>query len=283
MNNKSSQSERQSNCWLYAKSIALIAISISIAFRVYDTSIKIAMDTPTLLSILLALFSVGLSAMFYFKATDTSNKFYDNSYKYTKDIAELLVKIESGFGERLKNLDEGYSSMRDHIQNGRVFDKDIKETKSNLKAEQGDLEKTRREKEELMKKLFESSKLQKEEKETLAAELELKEKSLKESQREVARLNRRLFAERIEKREHNDDLSRLRRQVDEHTLYEVIPKLEGLDEMGIRTFNEEMSLLIPSLHEDYLRDLEILKYFSSKTGKFTRMGRNYIRSFARNN
>jgi len=74
--------------------------------------LTMTMDTSTLLSLLLALFSVALSALFYFKATDTSNAFYDNTYKFTKEIAELLVKIESGFGEKLRHLDEGYKNTR---------------------------------------------------------------------------------------------------------------------------------------------------------------------------
>ena len=39
------------------------------------------------------------------KATDTSNNFYDNSYKFTKEISEILGRIEAGFGEKLKHID----------------------------------------------------------------------------------------------------------------------------------------------------------------------------------
>jgi hypothetical protein len=43
------------------------------------------------------------------------NEFYNNTYKFTKDISELLGRIEEGFGERLKHLDEGYAGIRDRV------------------------------------------------------------------------------------------------------------------------------------------------------------------------
>src|SRR5690606_16157646 len=107
------------------------------------------------------LFSVGLSALFYFKATDTSNAFYDNTYKFTKDIAELLVKIESGFGERLRNLDEGYSSMRNYLQgSGQRQSADVEKTKEKLETEQQEIEKVRAERNRIVAELIEKSQLQ---------------------------------------------------------------------------------------------------------------------------
>jgi hypothetical protein len=65
--------------------------------------------------LLLAVFSVALSVAFYFKANETSNQFYHNTYEFTKDISELLGRIESGFGERLRHIEEGTSTMNDKI------------------------------------------------------------------------------------------------------------------------------------------------------------------------
>jgi hypothetical protein len=96
------QVKMQFQLWEWVKAISTLTLVGVVAYKIYiipPTSLSI--DFPTLLSLLLALFSVALSALFYFKATDTSNAFYDNTYKFTKDIAELLVKMESGFGERL--------------------------------------------------------------------------------------------------------------------------------------------------------------------------------------
>ncbi|MHC1741518.1 MAG: hypothetical protein AB9873_00640 [Syntrophobacteraceae bacterium] len=68
-----------------------------------------------LLSLLLALFSVALSSAFYFKASDTSNEFYQNSYKFTKEVSEILGRIEERFGERLRHIDEGYSELKTNL------------------------------------------------------------------------------------------------------------------------------------------------------------------------
>ncbi|MDP9891243.1 hypothetical protein J2W32_000340 [Variovorax boronicumulans] len=68
-----------------------------------------------LLAMILALFSVWLSVMFYFKADEASSKFYDNSYRFTRDMSVVLGRIEAGFGERLRHLDEGYSHFRNEI------------------------------------------------------------------------------------------------------------------------------------------------------------------------
>ena len=55
------------------KSIVIVIITGVISYKVIITPFNMTMDAPTLLSLLLALFSVALSALFYFKATDTSN------------------------------------------------------------------------------------------------------------------------------------------------------------------------------------------------------------------
>lgn len=68
-----------------------------------------------LLSLILALFSMSLSAAFYFKSTDQSNQFYNSSVDFTRNISEILGRIEGVFGERLKHIDEGYQGIRDAI------------------------------------------------------------------------------------------------------------------------------------------------------------------------
>ncbi len=69
-------------------------------------------DFSDLLALIMAIFAIGMSVAFYFKATDTSNKFYDNVYKFTQETSEILGRIEAGFGERLRHLDEGYSGLQ---------------------------------------------------------------------------------------------------------------------------------------------------------------------------
>jgi hypothetical protein len=78
-----------------------------------------------LLALILALFSVWLSAMFYFKADEASSRFYDNSYKFTREMSVMLGKIEAGFGERLKSIDEHSNKVREYMA-GIVDDKSAK-------------------------------------------------------------------------------------------------------------------------------------------------------------
>lgn len=52
------------------------------------------LSASELVSILLAFFSIALSAAFYFAATNQSNQFYDNVNKFSKDTSELLGRLD---------------------------------------------------------------------------------------------------------------------------------------------------------------------------------------------
>ena len=79
----------------------------------------------SILSTLLAFFSIFISIFFYFKADETSTNFYDSSYKFMKDISVTLGKIEERFGEKLNSLNDKVSHL-DRISNetsGEIEDK----------------------------------------------------------------------------------------------------------------------------------------------------------------
>lgn len=86
-------------------SFVIILLASVLAYKIATMPLNFSFEFSLFLSLVLAIFAVGLAALFYFKTTQTSNTFYDNTYKFTKDIAELLVRIESWLGERLRNLD----------------------------------------------------------------------------------------------------------------------------------------------------------------------------------
>ena len=76
---------------------------------------KVSLDS--ILSTLLAFFSIFIAIFFYFKADETSTRFYESSYKFMKDISVTLGKIEERFGEKLNNLNEKISHLdysKDH-------------------------------------------------------------------------------------------------------------------------------------------------------------------------
>lgn len=155
--------------WEIVKAICTLAATAVLSFKVYQTPVALTIDFPTFLSLLLALFSVALAALFYFKATDTSNTFYDNTYKFTRDIAQLLAKMESGFGERLRNLDEVYSSMRTSLE-GRSpagASEVVEMTKRKLEEEKEEVHKVVEQRNRIVRDLIERSQLQESEKEEI--------------------------------------------------------------------------------------------------------------------
>jgi len=105
----------------FVKAIILIFVLV-LCYKIVTTDIiKTPLDFSNvniseLLSFVLALFAIGISIAFYFKTSDTANTFYDNTYKFTKDISEMLGRIEAGFGEKLRHLDESYLRMSKRIE-----------------------------------------------------------------------------------------------------------------------------------------------------------------------
>lgn len=117
--------------------IALVTvISFVIVYNVLSGR-SFTLDVATVLSTLLAFFSIFLSSFFYFKATEQSNQFYDRSYTHTRDIANILAKMEGKFGEALKNI-EGYSNRLNErfdnlpLINNNLQENVLKETEKNL-------------------------------------------------------------------------------------------------------------------------------------------------------
>lgn len=194
---------KESLIWGLPRNVAsfvVIAVTSAIVYRVVTVQCSIVFDFPTLLSLLLALFSVALSALFYFKATDTSNAFYDNTYKFTQQIAELLVKIESGFGERLRHLDEAYHGMRDSFDKlpARMVAKAAKEE---LAEEKQSESKLIEERDRIIKELASKSQLNATEREKVLSQLSEKDKALMSARSEIALLTQRLHEAQMQRKQ----------------------------------------------------------------------------------
>jgi hypothetical protein len=143
-----------------------------------------------LLAILIAFFAIGLSAAFYFKATDTSNRFYDNSYAFTKDVSEILGRMEAGFGERLRHLDEGYTGIRDK------FDKlpfDSAKAMEDIEKENQEIKNKEGEQRKALEGLAIKAHLAENEKLDLFAHMEKISRELEESKTEARRLEKSLL------------------------------------------------------------------------------------------
>ncbi|MEI8706637.1 hypothetical protein [Pseudoalteromonas sp. B62] len=140
-----------------------------------------------LLSMLVAFFAIALSVAFYFKATDTSNRFYDNSYAFTKDVSEILGRMEAGFGERLRHLDEGYTGIRDR------FDKlpfDSAKAMEEIEKENEEIKKKEAEQRKTLEELAQKAHLVESEKTALFEHMEMLNRDLEESKLEARRLQK---------------------------------------------------------------------------------------------
>lgn len=261
-------SQKKNGLWEWVKAISTLSLVSVVSYKILVTETNLTVDFPTLLSLLLALFSVALAALFYFKATETSNTFYDNTYNFTKDIAQLLVKMESGFGERLRNLDEGYTSMRNSLQHYNYSPSiDVENTKKKIENEKMEMEKVVLERSQIIEQLIERSNLQEEEKSQILTKLKTKEKELFDAQNELSKMNKKLFIERMEKKRLKNSEIDLDSGLAEYTKFSVLPKI-GLERiLGASniTINRKFNSIVDELPREYIKDLEHEGYYLNNT------------------
>lgn len=191
--------------WLTLKNVRDIVVLVFfgvLSFKLFSMDLSLDIKEfgfTDLLSMLVAFFAIGLSVAFYFKATDTSNRFYDNSYAFTKDVSEILGRMEAGFGERLRHLDEGYSGIRDK------FDRlpfDSAKALEDIEKENQEIKKKEEEQRKTLESLAQKAHLAENEKIELFEHMEKLSRELEESKTEARRLERRL---RINERELRDE------------------------------------------------------------------------------
>lgn len=97
-------------------SVGLLMIVIAVRIAFAKTTIDLSgFNFTDLLSLILALAAVALSAAFYFKADESARSFYDNTYHFTKEVSEILGRIEAGFGKQLEHINQSYVGLNDKI------------------------------------------------------------------------------------------------------------------------------------------------------------------------
>lgn len=214
-----------------------------------------------LLAMLVAFFAIGLSVAFYFKATDTSNRFYDNSYAFTKDVSEILGRMEAGFGERLRHLDEGYTGIRDK------FDKlpfDSAKAMEDIEKENQEIKKKEAEQRKMLEELAQKAHLAENEKSDLFAHMENLSNELEESKNEARRLQKKV---RINEMGHGSN---------SHEVLEFLARrfaeIRGPN-MSLKTPMSSYSNLFREIQHDLprgaMRELESLGYIDEE-GELTR-------------
>lgn len=256
-----------------------IAISVTgvLSYKIIRTPVHLDFDFPSFLALVLAMFSVGLAAMFYFKATDSSNKFYDNTYKFTQDIANLLVRIESGFGEKLRHLDEAYTGIQEKMDT-RFNPNHVDNVREEVKDEEKELEKLLAEKERIIKDLVNGSALQDEEKERVIKELKQKDEELSQASEELRFLKRRLH-KALRTQVAIDRPSTYSRA--EGFLKTVVPELLGEEFLQahprIPAIQERWKKIVEELPDEFLHDMKLIGY-QSESGELSPGAIRLIRS-----
>lgn len=200
---KGSRTKDNNNLWTWFKFIVGILVTLLLVYKLAVSNLSFdfsKFDFNALLALVLSLFAIGLSVAFYFKATDTSNLFYDNTYKFTKEISEILGRIEAGFGERLRHLDEGYSGLINRFDIG-SNEQNIQDTKEEIEKEKQKLKQDVEERNQILNSLIEKAQLEQEEKEAIRKQLKEKEIEISKQNREVNFLRNRLH--------HDTDLNEI--------------------------------------------------------------------------
>jgi hypothetical protein len=170
------------------RDVLLVALIAIVGWKLVTAELKIdlaAFGFSDLLALILALFSVWLSIAFYFKATDASNQFYDNTYRFTKEMSEMLGRIEAGFGEKLKHLDEGYSGIRERFDRIPAY---AQVTNADVKKEEEEIRQKEQEQKALLEDLAKKAKLAEHEKQALFANLAQKSEELDQARMELRRM-----------------------------------------------------------------------------------------------
>lgn len=236
------------------REITVICVFLLIGYRVINSDFNINLGTLSatdIVALLLALFAVGLSAAFYFKSSDSSNKFYDNMHKFTQETSVLLGTIQSGFGEQLKNIEQKSQDLKKSVDryytsNGSDISEEIAREKSATEKQVSDSE---QELGKIIETLFEKSELDDSEKQTLKS-------SLKEQELELKRLKSELnFIS-------NEELADFDMKVNRHLTMLVKRELKKnknnkLDPMEI------FSNILISSNKSFLRDMHKLGYIKN--------------------
>ena len=89
-------------CVVFTACGATLILVVALCIMLYKNKFSV----ESLISLLLAFFSIFISVFFYFKADEASARFYDTSYSFMKDASVMLGKIDVRFDEKLNNLND---------------------------------------------------------------------------------------------------------------------------------------------------------------------------------
>jgi hypothetical protein len=169
------------------RELAVVGVLAYLCVKLFsgDLSLDFGKLSPTeLVSFLLAFFSIGLSAAFYFAATSQSNQFYDNVNKFSKDTSELLGRLD----EQVKGIGGRQSELKDSFDKYYLKDR----PKQNEAAKEEVQAKTKEVEENLSKmvsELLDKTNLSQTERAAFEAELKSRDAELSALRERMGRLS----------------------------------------------------------------------------------------------
>lgn len=186
--------------------IVVIFFTVIICVKILECDFCSAFSTfefSTVLSLLLAFFAIGISIAFYFKSTDSSNKFYHDSHIFTQHMRESISRMETGFTEKLAYIGEQMTKKvaLESDKTGKVVElSTLIETifdNSNLAEEEREKfrarlkDKNEDEFKDILEELLQKTKIQSPVKDTLKSQILLKDSQIRNLENELNYLKKR--------------------------------------------------------------------------------------------
>lgn len=156
---KAQAKEKRKNFFIGACCIAGVLLVGTICYQFIAREFTV----DSLLSTILALFSIGISVLFYFKAENSSSRFYDKVYEFNSTQKALLEKIDIVLAQKFEEIARLVTEKVIKENNAQ----EIEQQKSNSTSEEEkarleiELAKTKEEIESLNNKIFIVSNYQK--------------------------------------------------------------------------------------------------------------------------
>lgn len=190
--NGSAVKEKSANGFLTfgnVRDMAVIALMLVVGIRFATADFNIDLKDfsfTDLVSLFLAVSSVALSALFYFKADESSRTFYTHTYKFTKDVSEMLGRIDSGFGEKLRAIDQGYIGLSQKFDRF-SFDPSLSASRAeNSEAKKAEIEEQEARRQDIIEGLMQRADVSAVEKQELLQRLSTLSNELEQSKAELA-------------------------------------------------------------------------------------------------
>lgn len=245
---------RNRESWLKVSVILLFSFLITWKLLTSPLNINLSdFNFTDLLSLILALFAVALSITFYFKVIETSNDFYNNTYRFTNETSEILGRIEAGFGERLRHLDEGYTGLRDKIEK---FPIDTYQVEKQVKEEEDEVKNKEEERDKLIESLAEKAKLEENEKIELFTKLKELEKELNDAKSTVAFFQKQLKKADIKTGKDRHRKDRMMRYIQRFLIDKMDIKEMDIREINIITIKKRFNSIKDELSPELLDDMQ---------------------------